>query len=189
MIYKIDDIDIAVKYILDGEIIIIPSDTLYGFSFDSYNSETVKKFNYFKRRNSPLSIIVDSLDMAEKYAKLSNINMIQNLLPGPFTLLFFKVSSNLSPLITNKSNKIGIRIPNDNFCIEIVKRLKRPIVTTSVNFHGQPSLTDLKIIKDTFSNFHIFAGVEKMESKGSTIIDMTVNKPNIIRQGDGIIKI
>ena len=189
MIHSINDMDLAAKYIENGEIIIIPTDTLYGFSFDAYNSKTTEKFNKFKKRNSPLSIIVDSIEMAKKYAKLTDKKKIHHLLPGPFTLLFSKIESGLAPLITNNSNKIGIRIPNNKFCIEIVKRLKRPIVTTSVNFHKTPALSSIKIMEETFSNFHIFGGVENTNSKGSTIVDMTMEKPNIIRQGDGVFKL
>ena len=185
MIYSINDIELAVEYILNGKIIIIPTDTLYGFSFDAYNSKTTEKFNKFKKRHSPLSIIVDSIKMAKKYAKIKGINKIQHLLPGPFTFLFSKSESGLAPLVTNNSNKIGIRIPDNKFCIEIVKRFKRPIVTTSVNSHGAPPLIKIKIIKESFSNFHIFEGVENINSKGSTIVDMTQSPYAIIRHGDG----
>ena len=185
MIHSINDIELAIKYISKGKIIIIPTDTLYGFSFDAYNSKTTEKFNKFKKRHSPLSIIVDSIKMAKKYAKIKGINKIQHLLPGPFTFLFYKSESGLAPLVTNNSNKIGIRIPDNKFCNEIIKRLKRPIVTTSVNLHGTPPLTNIKIIKESFSNFHIFNGVENINSKGSTIIDFSKGKASLIRIGDG----
>ena len=185
MIHSINDMDLAAKYIENGEIIIIPTDTLYGFSFDAYNSKTTEKFNKFKKRHSPLSIIVDSIKMAKKYAKIKGKNKINHLLPGPFTFLFPKIESDLAPLVTNNSNKIGIRIPDNKFCIEIVKRFKRPIVTTSVNSHGAPPLIKIKFIKESFSNFHIFEGMENINSKGSTIVDMTQSPYAIIRHGDG----
>jgi L-threonylcarbamoyladenylate synthase len=186
MIIKNNSVELALSLIENGEIIIIPTDTLYGFSFDAYNSMIINKFNKFKKRNSPLSIIVDSIKMAKKYVKCKEVDLVQHLLPGPFTFLFSKIESQLSPLITQNSDKIGIRIPNNKFCIEIVKKLKRPIVTTSVNFHGFPSIKKIKNIENSFSQFSIFNGLENINSEGSTIIDMTLKPPKIIRQGDGV---
>lgn len=186
MIVKNNSIEFAINLIENGEIIIIPTDTLYGFSFDAYNSRIIKKFNKFKNRNSPLSIIVDSINMAKKYANCKEVDKVQHFLSGPFTFLFSKIESSLPPLITQNSDKIGIRIPNNKFCIEIVKKLNRPIVTTSVNFHGLQSINKIKNIENTFPQFNIFKGMENLKSKGSTIVDMTLNSPEIIRQGDGV---
>jgi len=185
MNYKINEINRAVEFIQNGEIIIIPTDTLFGFSFDAYNSSTIEKFNKFKKRKSPLSIIVNSLTMAKKYGKIENTEAVNQLFPGPFTCLFEKKESDLSSIITCDSNKIGIRIPQNEFCLKVVEKLNRPITTTSVNFHGKESLKKIKEIKSTFPHIPFFYE-ENLVSKGSTIIDFMQNPPKIIRQGDGI---
>jgi L-threonylcarbamoyladenylate synthase len=186
MIFQNKPIKLALKLINKGEIIILPTDTLYGFSFDATNNETIKKFNTIKNRNSPLSIIVDSIQMAKKYADNTEVDKVKHLLPGPFTFLFSSIKNNLPDLLTNQSEKIGIRIPNNVFCIEIVRNFKRPLVTTSVNFHSMPALQHIKEIEDQFPNFHIFKDHINLKSKGSTIVDLTFNNPKILRQGDGI---
>lgn len=184
MIQK-NEINRAVELIQKGKIIIIPTDTLFGFSFDACNSSTIENFNKLKMRKSPLSIIVNSMTMAEKYGKIENTKVINQLLPGSFTCLFEKKESDLSSLVTCDSDKIGIRIPQNDFCLKIVEKLKRPITTTSVNFHGKESLKEIKEIKSTFPKIPFF-GEKNLNSNGSTIIDFTQNPPKVIRQGDGV---
>ena len=178
----------AVELIEKGEIVILPTDTLYGFSFDACNSDTVEKFNSLKQRNNPLSIIVDSFKMAQKYAKIEDKDLFNSLLPGPFTCLYPKKNdSNLSDLVTANSDLIGIRRPNHELSQKIVENLGRPITTTSVNIHGEKPLETIEDIKNTFPEITCFDEGE-LSSKGSTIINFAVNPPQIIRQGDGIFK-
>ena len=89
-------------------------------------------------------------------------------------------------LITYQSEKIGIRIPEHYFAKKIVSKLKRPITTTSVNIHGEIPLKNIKNIKAAFPEIPCFEDGE-LNSKGSTIIDFTMNPPKIIRQGDGVL--
>jgi len=180
-----NSVELAVEYIQNGKIIIIPTDTLYGFSFDANNFGTIKKFNKLKKRKSPLSIIVESIEMAQKYAKIDNLNLVNSILPGPFTGLFLKEESELPNLISYQSDKIGIRIPEHGFSKGIVSMLKGPITTSSVNIHGQKPLNNVDEIKLAFPNIPCFVEGELI-SKGSTIIDFTINPPKVVRQGDGI---
>ena len=176
----------AVELIEKGEIVILPTDTLYGFSFDACNSDTVEKFNNLKQRNNPLSIIVDSFEMARNYANVEDDNLFHSLLPGPFTCLYPKKhGTNLSELVTLNSDLIGIRMPKHELSQEIVENLGRPITTTSVNIHGEKPLETIEDIKITFPEIQCFDEGE-LNSKGSTIINLGVNPPKIIRQGDGI---
>ncbi len=182
------NIIIALELIKKGEIIIIPTDTIYGFSFDAYNSRTVEKFNKLKQRNTPLSIIVDSLKMAQEYAEIKDEKTFHSLLPGPFTCLYPKKKSNLSDFVTANSELIGIRIPKHKFSVSIVEKLNRPITTTSVNIHGEKPIVTISEIKKKFINFPFFNEGDLI-SQGSTIINFAVNPPKIIRQGEGIFKV
>ena len=137
MIYSCNNtsIDKAVSILRNGEIIIYPTDTLYGFGVDATNSKAIKSLNLLKNRKDSLSIIVSSLNEIEKYGKLNEDirELIDRILPGPFTILIDSIGSNLSPLVNESSNYIGIRIPNHSFPIKIVETLGNPIITTSVN--------------------------------------------------------
>ncbi|MAJ45635.1 MAG: threonylcarbamoyl-AMP synthase [Candidatus Marinimicrobia bacterium] len=187
-IFSNNSINHAADLIHKGEIIILPTDTLYGFSFDACNSNTIERFNKFKRRNNPISIIVDSIEMAREYAEIKDEDLFHSLLPGPFTCLYPKnVGTNLSDLVTNNSNLVGIRIPKHKLSISIVQKLQKPITTTSVNIHGEKPLETIEDIKNEFPYIKYF-DEGHLISKGSTIINFSINPPKIIRQGDGNFK-
>ena len=191
MINNINDISSiqnAADLIDQGEIIIYPTDTMYGFGVDATNHQAIQCLNLLKNREQPYSIIVSSFEMLKKYSAPSNdqLKILKNILPGPFTIILNKIESNLSKLISLNLNTIGIRIPKHQFPLNLTKLLNRPIVTTSVNFHNNIPLLSFKSIKDAFFEINIFKDKNISRStKGSTIIDFTQNPNKILRQGDG----
>ena len=189
MIYEIEkyqNIDIASQLLIDGKIIIYSTDTLYGFGVDATNDIAIDELNKIKGRLQPYSIIVNSFTMLKQYAKINeNIEYeLHKILPGPFTAILNKSDSNLSKLVTVNLSTVGIRIPDFKPVLEIVNKINRPIITTSVNYHNQSSLNKLNEIKKQFSDINIFTDYRNKESKGSTIIDFSSKPYKIIRQGD-----
>ena len=190
MIIQNNKIDNAINNLKNGNIIIYETDTLYGLGADATNKFAVEKINKLKQRKTPLSIMLDSIESIEKYANInaSVKDKLTEIFPGPFTVLLEGKKADLCDLVTNNSNKIGIRIPDNKFCIKLLKKYKKPIITTSVNIHGHKSLNNIDEIEDIFFNINIYKGEVKENSKGSTILDFTTNPINIIREGDGIYK-
>ena len=86
---SINNVDIAVEALKAGEIIVYPTDTLYGFGVDASNDHAIKKLNKLKNRSLPLSIMISKIDDITKYGYLSDIanNQISKILPGPYTIL------------------------------------------------------------------------------------------------------
>ena len=191
MIYPINNesINFAESLINDGEIIAYPTDTLYGFGVDATNSKAINKLNILKGRTQPLSIIVCDLNDINQYAVISNQikKIISDFLPGPYTLLLPKKKSNLSELITYGSELIGIRIPEHDFPIKLVKKIKKPIVTTSINKKGSTPLNQTDDIEKNYPEIAIFEDQEQklINSVGSTIIKLNNDEIKLIRQGDG----
>jgi len=140
-----------------------------------------------KGRTQPLSIILDNIPSIINYGIInSNLKKyFSKLFPGPYTILIPKLKSDLSPLVTYGSQNVGIRIPNHNFPINLVERLKRPIITTSINRHGNQPLNDISQVEIDFPDIAIFEDNIIKNSLGSTIIDFSKNPPDIIRKGDG----
>ncbi len=180
-------IDFAIRLLEEGEIIAYPTDTLYGLGTDATNTDAIRELNLLKGRSIPLSIVVSDLDMLKEFAvtEPSMIPELSRLLPGPYTVLLEKKDSRLSPLVTLDSPKVGIRIPNHDFPLEIVRRTGFPIITTSINRHGKAAMTDIGRIEEDFPQLTIFEDQKLRESLGSTIVDFTVTPVRIIRQGDG----
>ena len=188
MIIKEKQINSAIKTLNTGNILIYPTDTLYGLGADATNTSAIEKINKLKKRISPLSIMVASLKEIHKYAITdSKIDKeLKKIFPGPFTALMQSKKTNLSYLVQNDSNKIGIRVPNNMFCLDLLNKYKKPIITTSVNIHGEKSLNRVDEIEKKFSKINIYYQNNNLDSKGSTIIDFTENPPKLIREGDGI---
>ena len=189
MIYPATDqyLDIAFNSLNKGKIIVYPTDTLYGFGVDATNTEAIQNLNSLKGRAQPLSIIIDSIEKINNFAIIDDnkINELKKYIPGKYTILLTAKKNNLSPLIRNGSRKIGIRIPNHFFSINLIKLFKKPIVTTSINKHGNEALNNVKQIKNNFPNIDIFEDEKHTISNGSTIIDFSQSPNKIIRQGDG----
>ena len=192
MIYNInnhDNIELAFKKISEGDIIIYPTDTLYGFGVDAVNSSSVENLNQLKQRNQVYSIIVSSKKMLYDYIEYFDYqkNIINQFFPGPFTLIFQSSENNLSELVNPGLNTLGVRIPNSKFILDVVNLLGRPIITTSVNIHGDEAMQNLSEIKSTFNKIPIFHGPDGTNSLGSTILDVTMDEIKTIRLGDGVI--
>ena len=196
MNYNIKDkksIDVAVSSILNGEIIIYPTDTLYGFGVDATNTNSIYNLNTLKNRQQPYSIIVDSVNMLKKYCLFNEKleDLINQTLPGPFTLICNKIkNSSLSSLVTVDLNTIGIRIPNSKFILNVVRNFGKPIITTSVNANKEKPLNSKNSILKKYNQFSLFYDdSESKKSLGSTIIDCTKSSYQIVRRGDGIINL
>jgi L-threonylcarbamoyladenylate synthase len=188
MIYQAinNNIELASKLILDGEIIIYPTDTLYGMGVDATNSNAINSLNKLKKRVSPLSIIVSSYDMIKEYIdiKFSLYDDLKNYLPGPYTILLNDMNNILPHEVGQGTNKIGVRIPKANFIIQLVEKINKPVITTSVNYHNSTSMNNISEINKQFSDLSIFYDNINIDSIGSTIIDYSCYPKKIIRYGD-----
>ena len=187
MIIKEKQINSAIKTLDKGNILIYPTDTLYGLGADATNTSAIEKINKLKKRKTPLSIMVASLNEIEKYAVINSDTKkeLKKIFPGPFTALLQSKKTKLSYLVQNQSDKIGIRIPNHPFCLDLLNEYKKPIITTSVNTHGEKPLNNIDEIEKKFSKINIYYQNNNLDSKGSTIVDFTKKPPILIRRGDG----
>ncbi|MCH8519454.1 MAG: threonylcarbamoyl-AMP synthase [Nanoarchaeota archaeon] len=139
--------------ILDGGIIIYPTDTLYGIGGRGDSDEVVKKIYELKKRdeNKPLSIIVPDFNFIFNTFKINDTieKNIRKYLPGAYTILLEvnednnSKNNNLSPLLKSKENKIGVRIC-DHYIQDIVFSLKIPLIATSANISGQTSPSEFE---------------------------------------------
>ncbi|OKY77709.1 MAG: tRNA A37 threonylcarbamoyladenosine synthetase subunit TsaC/SUA5/YrdC [Candidatus Methanohalarchaeum thermophilum] len=129
----------AVNALKNKEVIVYPTETVYGLGADAKSSQAIKKVFEVKKRplNKPISIAVSSMDMIEEVAKLNYFKreIIKKILPGPVTLLLDS-KNNLPDNLTAGSNKIGIRMPDNELALKIIKRFGGPITSTSANISG-----------------------------------------------------
>jgi tRNA threonylcarbamoyl adenosine modification protein (Sua5/YciO/YrdC/YwlC family) len=173
-----------VSEILDkGGLIAYPTDTFYGIGCDLYNKKGIQKIYKLKNRplNQPFSIICDSLKEISKYAKVSDYayKTMKRLLPGPYT--FILDGTKLVPkIMLTRRNTVGIRVPDNNICLAIVRTLGRPIISTSA------LLDDPVSIKEAYSSYlDIIIDGGALYPSPSSVVSLTGDVPKVIREGKG----
>jgi L-threonylcarbamoyladenylate synthase len=183
------EIQKAYEVILNGGIILYPTDTVWGIGCDATNATAVQKIYDLKKREESKSMIV--LMNGEKmiYNVFKDIPevawQILDLSEKPTTLILDK-PRNVAANIIAEDQSLAVRIVKEPFCYKLMERMKRPLVSTSANISGQPTPKSFKeispeIIKgvDYVVNLHL----EKICDKPSTIIKLTLDsKVQIIRK-------
>lgn len=186
-----------VELLESGGIIIYPTDTVYAMGCDILATRTIEKIARFKGlnpKNPDLSLIFHDMSQLSEYTIIHNNNIFKLLkrnLPGPFTFIV-QANNQIPKLFKNKKKTVGIRIPDNNIILEIVKELGRPVITTSI--HDPDELieytTDPELIFEKYREFAdavIDGGFGNNEA--STIVDCTGAEIEIIRQGPGILEL
>lgn len=144
----------AQEVIVDGGVVVYPTDTLYGFGVDAHSPRAVRGLNLLKGRQGPLSIAVASLEMVEAYGEIHDDKreFVVSHLPGKVTLILKARPSDLAPELLGPNQTVGIRIPDHPFPIDLTRKLDAPITTTSVNRTGEPPLNDPDRIVQEFGD-------------------------------------
>ena len=180
-----------VRAIDDGEVVCIPTETVYTFIADASNDEAVEKIYAIKKRNKPkpLSVLVSDICKAKRIVCFNDlaIKLSVKFLPGPLTIVLnINNHHNLSDKINPVFGTVGLRIPNHLSCLKILKAIGRPVIGTSANLSGndKDGGDPEKIINTLSDQISIMLneGPPKFGYQ-STVIDATNNEPTIIRPG------
>ena len=183
------NIDKIIKILIDGGIVILPTDTIYGISCDALNVNAVRKIYELKNReyNKPMIILVSNKEMLRKYCIIENIieeKIIDEFMPGKLTIILGK-KKNIPNIVTANMNTVGVRIPSDKNLIKIIKKLGRPIVSTSCNISGGDFITDLNELEEKIKySVNYMENVGKLDNKTSTIVRVCDGDILVLRNGD-----
>jgi L-threonylcarbamoyladenylate synthase len=181
------EVDEMVAALKAGELVVYPTDTLYGLGADPFNENAVKKVFIAKNRpfDIPITIAVSNEKMMESVAVLNDNarKLIRKFLPGPLTVMLTKKPT-IPDILTSGQNVVGIRIPDHPLAIRIINRFG-PIVATSANTHSHKDPINATIpIKDLKGHAKICVDCGKTKhSLGSTIVDVSDGPVEIIRKG------
>lgn len=177
----------AIEFLNKGEIVIYPTDTQYAIGADIFRDESIIKVFEIKNRpnNIPIPVAVscyeDILDIAYKNKNLENI--VNKFLPGKLTIILNK-KDNVSNKLTSGLNKIAIRIPDNPIALKLLKNFG-PLTVTSANIHGKKTESSINKIQNQFKNYincYLDDGI--LKNNPSSIIDLTYDKPKLIRSGE-----
>jgi len=185
-----------VDILMDGGIIIYPTDTVYGLGCDITNNKAVEKVARIKEikiEKSNFSFICSDFSHLSLYTKPINnsiFKLIKKNLPGPFTFIL-EANNNVPKYFKGKKKTVGIRIPNNNIIREIVAELGNPIMSTSIHDDDEilEYTTDPELIYEKYKDLvDVVIDGGPGELTPSTIVDCTGDEIEIIRDGKGILE-
>lgn len=176
---------------LDGGIIIYPTDTIYGIGCDIFQTKAIEKICRIKGvdpQKAQLSFICKDLSHLSDYTRSIDTplyRMLKNHLPGPFTFIL-PANKQVPKILQSKKSTIGLRIPDNNICRNLGDALGHPILSTSLPGEMVEEYTDPEVIFENFKDrvdFVIDGGIGGMVP--STIVDCTGDEWTVLRQGLG----
>lgn len=179
----------ARKILLSGRLVAYPTESFYGLAVDTGNEEAIRHLFSAKNRrpDSPILILIPSVESLTQY--VSHIppvakQLIEAFWPGGLTLVF-EAGRETSPLLTAGTGKIGIRLPNHPVATALAGSIGRAITGTSANMSGRPPCRNADEVLHSFQEEVdlILDGGKTTGETGSTILDVTVDPPLILREG------
>jgi len=178
----------AKKRLLRGEVVIFPTETVYGIGSNAENEGAVKLIYKVKKRpfNNPLICHFSNIREIEKNFILNekDIELAQAFWPGPLTLILKKKEeSKINSLVSNNQNLIGCRIPNNEIALDLIKELDFPLAAPSANIATKTSITSINDLDNELKNIFYIDGGSSVLGLESTVLQTTKEGCKILRLG------
>ncbi len=180
-----------IECLLDGGVIIYPTDTIYGLGCDIFKPKAIEKVCRIKNidpAKAQLSFVCSDLSDLSNYTRSISTplyRLLKNYLPGPYTFIL-PASKEVPKILQSKKNTIGLRIPDNKIANTIVDQLDHPLLSASLPGEMVEEYTDPELIYENFKklvDIVIDGGIGGMEP--STVVDCTSEPYQILRQGVG----
>ncbi|WP_397363096.1 L-threonylcarbamoyladenylate synthase [Olleya sp. R77988] len=190
----------AIKKVVDvlkkGGLVIYPTDTVYGLGCDITNTKALEKIARIKGvklDKANFSFICHDLSNLSDYVKQidsTTFKILKRALPEPYT--FILPGSKTLPAAFKKKKEVGIRVPNNNIALDIVKALGNPIISTSIRDDDEvlEYTTDPELILEKWGKLvDLVIDGGYGDNQASTVIDLSKDEPLIVREGKGDLEI
>ena len=163
-------VDEAVRVLKEGGVILYPTDTVWGLGCDATNEAAVQRVFGIKRRSEAKSLVLlaADMDMVARYIKqIPSIAIdLVEVNDAPMTIVY-PGAQGLAPAVVAEDGSVGIRIPNHEFCKELVRRLRAPLVSTSANISGEPSPASFREISQEIKDAVDWCAPRKFEAEST----------------------
>ena len=178
----------AVRIIQAKGVIIYPTETLYGIGANPFYPEAMQRLYAIKGRAEakPIPFLIKDQEMlatlVEEVPAVGR-KLMKRYWPGALTLIF-RAKKELPTALRGKDGFIGVRISTHPVAKAIVQAMDAPLTSTSANLAGEKDILDGKELAQVFGNqVDLIIDSGKAAGKGSTVVDVTVEPPRVVRQG------
>ncbi len=186
-----EEIAEAAQEIKNGNLVLFPTETVYGIGANALDEVAVKKIFKAKGRagDNPLIVHVCNIEMVENIVKeITDVErkLIEKFWPGPLTIIFDRKSEKIIPnAVTANLNTVGIRMPSNKIAKKLIEKAGVPIAAPSANVSGRPSGTKVEDIIEELQDkvSYILDGGFSDIGLESTVIKVSNNQINILRPG------
>ena len=184
-------IERAVEILRAGGIVIYPTDTVYGIGCSIESKSAIEKIHLIKhqKKETPFSFVCSGLTHVSEYALVSNMafRTMKHLIPGPYTFILPAAKMKQFPkILVSKRRTVGIRVPNSPITLALVSGLGHPVLSTSVTLEDGTLLNEPDEIVGHFNNrVEMIIDAGPLHTGPSTVIDLTGEQPEILREGSG----
>ena len=184
-----EKIETAVQALKTGNVVVLPTDTLYGLTANALDVVAVEKIFTIKKRPAGMALpllLADPMDLTDWCRDIPELawKLVETLWPGPLSVILYRADA-IPDVVAGKGDTIAVRIPDHPVPREVVRRLGAPITGTSANISGQEPPLNIDSVRE-----HLGEHIDYFIGEGnlpmgvpSTIIDLTRPVPLVVRQG------
>lgn len=170
-----EKIDAAATAIRDGQLVVYPTETVYGLGADAFSPSAIERVYALKQRSreNPLSVAIPSIDSIDTVARPTarSRDFIESFLPGPITVICERAPQ-LPAMVTANSLRVGIRIPDHPLATAFLNQ-SGPITATSANISGNPSISQIEELDPAIeSEVSVILDGGKTTGSASTVVDI-----------------
>ena len=182
-----EELEDVIECLNAGGVAAFPTDTVYGLGVVYDDESALERLKQAKGRpeSKPIPLMISNLKQIESVAEIGEKakKLIQKFMPGAFTIIL-KKKAEVPAYVTNGFDTIGIRMPDDEFMLELMNKLGKPLLVTSANMSGMPTGTTFSEVMEQLEG-RIDLIVRGMcgFKESSTIVDASTENVTILRQG------
>ncbi len=178
----------AAEALLAGDVIVYPTDTVYGIGCAMGHKRAVDRIYHLtgKDESQPLTFVCADLSDIARYAVVENAQyrLLKRLLPGPYTFVL-PATREVPRILLTKRKTVGIRVPKHPVSHALSQALGVPLISTSASYRGEEPLNDPADIAVRFKGIEIILDVGFCGIVSSTVVDLTGPEPVVVREGAG----